>query len=75
MNSDSQSAINLANNSVYYDRTKHIDAWYHFICNLLKDSVLSLVKLHTSQIPIDMLIKVVTTERLKICSASVGLLG
>ena len=72
---DSQSAINIANNPVYHDRTKHIDVWYHFICILLKDSVLSLVKIHTSQNPADMLTIEVTTEKLKTSSASMGLLG
>jgi len=36
LHSDSQSAIDLANNLVYYDRTKHIDMRYHFICKLLR---------------------------------------
>ncbi|GKA90565.1 transposable element [Tanacetum coccineum] len=31
MHSDSQSAIQLAKNQVYYARTKHIDVRYHFI--------------------------------------------
>ena len=70
---DTQSAINLANNSVYHDRTKYIDMRYHFICKLLKDGVFSLLKIHTSQNPADMLTKVVTVETLKSCSTSVGL--
>jgi len=37
--SDSQSAIDFANNPGYHDRTKHIDVWYHFICILLKNGV------------------------------------
>ena len=49
LHSDSQSAIHLANNLVYYDRIKHTDVRYHFICILLKDDVLSLVKIYTSQ--------------------------
>ena len=40
LHSDSQSVINLTNNSAYHDRTKHIDVRYHFICILLKDGVL-----------------------------------
>ena len=68
------SVINFANNPVYHDRTKHIDVRYHFIRILLKD-VLSLMKIHTSRNSADMLTKIVTTEKLKTCSASVGLLG
>ena len=71
--SDNQSVIDLANNSVYHDRTKLIDLWYHFIRKLLKDGVFSQLKIHTSQNPVDMLTKVITVEKLRSCSASVGL--
>ena len=74
LHSDSQNAIDLTNNPIYHDRTKHIDVRYHFINILLKDNVLSLVKIHTSQNPADILTKVVMTEMLKTCSSSVGLL-
>ena len=36
LHSDSQSAIDLANNPVYQDITKRINVQYHFICILLK---------------------------------------
>ena len=71
---DSQSVIDLVNNSVYHDRTKHIDVGYHYIHVLLKDGVLSLLKIYTSQNPADMLTKMIATEKLKACSASVSLL-
>jgi len=44
LHSDCQNAIELFNNPVYHDRTKHFDVRYHFIRILLKDGVLSLVK-------------------------------
>jgi len=75
LHSDNHSAIDLASNPVYHERAKHIDVQYHFVGIFLKDGVLSLVKIHTSRNPADMLTKVVTTEKLKTCSASVGLLG
>jgi len=64
LHNDSHNSIDLANNPVYHNRTKHIDVRYYFIRILLKDSVLSLVKIHTSRNPADMLIKVVMTEKL-----------
>ena len=75
LHNNSHSVVDLANNSVYHDKTKYIDVRYYFIRILLKDGVLSLVKIHTSRNPAHMLTKVVTTEKLKICSASLGLLG
>ena len=73
--SGSQSTIDFANNPVYHDSTKHIHVRYHFIHKLLKDSALSLKKIHTSQNPSDMLTKVVVVEKLKNCFAFVGLQG
>ena len=51
LHSDSLSTIDLANNPVYHDRTKHIDMRYHFINILLKDGVLSLVQYIRVEIP------------------------
>jgi len=73
LHSDSQSATDFVNNPVYHDRIKHIDMRYHFIHKLLKDGMFSLLKIHTSQTPADMLTKEVMVEKLKSCSAFVGL--
>jgi len=70
-----QNAINLANSPVYHDKLNHIEVQYYFICIFLKDGVLSLVKIHMSQDFTDIQTKVVTIEKLKNCSASIGLLG
>lgn len=72
--SDSQSVIHLAKNSVFHSRTKHIGLRYHFIRSLLEDEVLTLSKIQVSENPADMLTKVVTIDKLKLCSSSVGLL-
>ncbi|WVY99473.1 hypothetical protein V8G54_015558 [Vigna mungo] len=74
LHSDSQSAIHLAKNSTFHSRTKHIDVRYHFIRSLLEDGVLTLRKILGSKNPADMLTKVVTIDKLKLCSTSVGLL-
>ena len=70
---DSQSAIHLAKNPVYHARTKHIQVRYHFIRSVLEDGVLVLEKIPGSKNPADMLTKSVTIDKLKLCSASVGL--
>jgi len=41
LHSDSQSTLDLANNPVYHDKIKHIDAQYHFIHKLLKNGVVT----------------------------------
>jgi hypothetical protein len=73
--SDSQSAIHLAKNSAFHSRTKHIGLRYHFIRSLLDDGVLTLKKIQGIKNPADMLTKAVTTEKLELCAASVGLQG
>ena len=45
---DSQSAVQLAKNSAFHARTKHIDIKYHFIWLLLEEDVFTLEKIHTS---------------------------
>ena len=65
---DSQSTIHLAKNSAFHSRTKHIQLKYHFIRSVLEDRQLKLEKINTSQNPVDMLTKVVTGEKLKLCS-------
>ena len=48
---DSQSALLLAQNSVYHVRTKHIDIQYHRIRELVEDGEVELVKVHTKENP------------------------
>ncbi len=73
LHSDSQSAIHLVKNSTFHSRTKHIDLRYHFIRSLIEDGVLKLVKIAGSKNLANMLTKLVTTEKLELCVASVGL--
>lgn len=73
--SDSQSAIYLAKNSDFHLRTKHIDIKYHFIRSFLEYGQFTLEKIHIRDNRADMPTKVVTIEKLKLCSTSVGLQG
>ena len=72
---DIQSSIYRAKKLAFHSRTKHIQLKYHFIWSVLEDGQLKLEKIHTSQNPADMLTKVVTREKLRICSVSIGLQG
>jgi hypothetical protein len=70
---DSESAINLAKNSSFHSKNKHIQLRYHFIRSILEDGYLKLEKIHTRQNPADMLTKGVIREKLSSCSVLVGL--
>ena len=72
---DRQSAIHISNNSAFHSRTKHIHLKYHSIWSVLEDVELKMEKIHTSQNPADMLTKVVTREKLRMCPVSIGLQG
>ncbi|GJR32764.1 retrovirus-related pol polyprotein from transposon TNT 1-94 [Tanacetum coccineum] len=70
---DNQSDIHLAKNSLFHGRTKHIKIRYHYIRELVSEGTLSLKKILRAKNPADMLTKVVTTEKLKLCTASTDL--
>ena len=73
--SDSQSAIHLAKNQVFHARTtKHIDVRYHFVREILEEEEIVLQKIHTTENPADMLIKVVTRTKFEHCLDLVNIL-
>ena len=64
---DSQSALLLAQNSVYHARTKHIDIRYHRIRELVEDGEVELVKVYTKENPADALTKVLPRDSFHKC--------
>ena len=72
---DNQSAINLAKNSVYHARTKHIDVRHHFVRDIIEEGEILLKKIHTSHNPADMLTKVVDRPKFHHCLDLVHILS
>jgi len=62
---DSKSAIALARNTVFHERTKHIDTKYHFIRDLVSDGVINLVKIAIECNPADIFTKTVPVGKLQ----------
>ena len=75
LHNDSQSAIFLAKNSSFHSKSKHIQTKYHFIRYLVEDKLVILEKICGFKNPANVLTKVVTIEKLKLCATSVGLLA
>lgn len=71
---DSQSAIYLASNFVYREKTKHIKTKYNFIREVIADREVRVVKIHTLVNPADMLTKTLPGEKFEGCLAKLGIL-
>jgi hypothetical protein len=54
---DNKSALALARNPVYHERSKHIDLRYHFIRNYLADKTVSATYINTANQLTDILTK------------------
>ena len=67
INCDSMSAIYLAKNQVYHAMMKHNDVRFHFVQEILNESVIELQKIHTKENPTNMLTKVVPGVKFTHC--------
>ena len=73
VNCDSQSAIDLSKNSMYHSRSKHIEVRYHLLRRVVEQQSFELEKIRTEENPTDMLTKVVSREKLKLCAELAGM--
>ena len=62
MHCDSQSALLLAQNSIYHARMKHINIRYHWIVELVEEDEVELVKVHTKENLVDALTKIFSQD-------------
>ena len=70
---DSQSAIYLIKDQMFYERTKHIDVKYHYVRNVISQDKLKVCKISTHDNPADMITKSVSVAKFEFCSNLVGL--
>ena len=68
VNCDSQCALDLSKNSMYHSCSKHIEVRYHWLRLVVEQQSFELEKIHTDENPADMLTKVVSREKLKLCA-------
>ena len=70
---DSQSAIDLRKNTMYHERTKHINVRYHWIRMAIEEQLFQIRKIHTYENVVDMMMKVITKEKLAQCIKNTGM--
>jgi len=72
---DNQSSIQLINNPVHHDRTKHIDIQYHFTREQVESKILEFHYVKTEFQVADSLTKSVNADKIKFCNEGMGLKG
>uniref|UniRef100_A0A5S6QKH9 Reverse transcriptase Ty1/copia-type domain-containing protein n=1 Tax=Trichuris muris TaxID=70415 RepID=A0A5S6QKH9_TRIMR len=70
---DNFGAQELARNSVFHARTKHIDTRYHFIRETLSRGFVNVIYLPTEQMPADILTKGLYSPKHNLCAEQLGL--
>ena len=72
---DNQSAIFLAKDQMFHERTKHIDVRYHFIREVIAKRDFKVRKVSTHDNPADMMTKVLPTTKFNFFTNLVGIRG
>ncbi|KAG8485910.1 hypothetical protein CXB51_020233 [Gossypium anomalum] len=69
---DSQSAIFLTKDQMFYERTKHIDLRYHFVRDIIARADIVVSKISTHENPADMMTKSLPITKFEHCLDLVG---
>ncbi|GKF37616.1 hypothetical protein Tco_0114374 [Tanacetum coccineum] len=72
VNCDNQDAIHLSRNSMFHERTKHINVRYHFIREIMESKEIVVVKIGTDDNVVDAFTKVVPRPKFKYCMEILG---
>jgi hypothetical protein len=70
---DSQNAIYLTKDQMFYERSKHIDVKYHYVRDMVAQGKLKVCKIITHNNPADMMTKPVPLVKFELCSSIVGI--
>ena len=58
---------------MHHSHSKHIEVRYHWLRLVVEQQSFELLKIHTDENPTDMLTKVVSREKLKLCDELVAM--
>ena len=71
---DSQSAIHLSKNTMYHERTKHIDVRLHFIRDIVSNNEIIVSKIGTADNPADIFTKPIAVVKFQAACEKLGIL-
>ena len=69
---DNHSCIKLSKNSVFHDRSKHIDIWYHHLWDCVQRIIMLLQYIPTEEQDVDILTKVLLRGKFKFHKCRIG---
>ncbi|KAL6311090.1 hypothetical protein AAG906_029039 [Vitis piasezkii] len=52
---------------MFHERTKHIDVWYHFVCDIIARGDIVVAKVSTHDNPAHMMMKILPIAKFKHC--------
>ena len=58
---------------MYHAMTKHIDVIYHWIWKAIEEQLFQIRKIHIDENTVDMMMKVITKEKLAQCIKNMGM--
>jgi len=70
---DNQNAVHLTNDQMFYERTKHIDIRYHFVCDMISEGNVLVKKISSETNPADMLTKPLSIAKFKFYSKTISI--
>ena len=69
---DHQSCINLSENIVFHDRSKHIDIWYHHLWDCVQQWIMLLQYIPTEKQDVDILTKALSRGKFQFHRCKIG---
>jgi len=70
---DNQSVVQLTNDQMFHERTKHINIRYHFVRDVISEGNVLAKKINTEANPTDILTKPLPIAKFKFCSKRISI--